>query len=153
MAFPSTSGSIPLTLESAWEQARSMAATIKLNANTMLNLIAAGPVSAIQIVPIPGYLLIQKNMLNQFASVSGIAAYAQAQIGNPSLDVAGSFTAMQNAITNVANWILTNFPKDGSGNLLYQKYNADGSFAYLSFTQAQLAGLVTVLNALVATID
>lgn len=153
MAFPSTSGSVPLTLEAAWQQARSVAASVKATANNILALIAAGPVSSIQLVGLPGYMNQQNTILTQCGAVSGIAAYAQAQVGNAGLNVPAAFSAMQTAMTNVSNWVTTNFPKDGSNNLLYQQYNGGGNFAYLSFTQAQLAGLVTVLNALVATID
>lgn len=153
MAFPSSTGSIQLTLDAGWANARGAAAAIKAQAQTMLNLIAGSSVNAQQLIAIPGYAAQWLTALNQIAALPGIAAYAQAQIGNSSFDVVGAFNTMIAAIQAVSSWITTNTPKDGSGNLLVLQFNADGSLKYSTFTSAQLSGLVTQLNALVAAID
>ena len=153
MAFPSSTGSVQQTLDQGWANARSVAASVKAQAQQLVTLIGGGSVSAQLIVAVPGYATAWLAALNSVAALPGIVAYAQAQVGNGTLDVAAAFTAMTAAIQNVSSWITTNTPKDGSNNLLVVQYNADGTLKWASFTSAQLAGLVTQLNALIATID
>ncbi len=153
MAFPSSSGTVPLTLEAGWELARTVATSIK---NTCANInaqIAAGPVSSSQVVGLAAYFYSQLQVLNQVAAIGGIAAYAQAQINNASENIATDFSNMTAALQATINWIVANFPVDSSGYLQYQKYDANGNFVYLQFTSAQLSGLQTQLTSLAATIN
>jgi hypothetical protein len=151
--FPSSTGSTQQTLADGLANARSSAASIKAQAQSLLAQIAAGPVSAAALIAIPGYAAQWVAALNACAALPGMATYAQAQVGNATLDVAAAFNAMVSAIQAVGSWITTNTPKDGSGNLLVMQYGGSGALVYATFTSGQLAGLVTALNALVATID
>jgi hypothetical protein len=154
VAFPAANGTtFPLSLADAWTGARNAAANIKLTCTNVLASIAAGPVSAQAIAALPGALTALNTQLTTYAAVPGIAAYAQAQVNNSSLDVAGSFTAMQSALAATISWIVANFPKDGSNNLLCLQFNGSNQPVYTTFTQAQLAGLQTQLTALSATIS
>jgi len=153
MAFPSSSGSIPITLESGWEQARVIAATVKTQAQTMLAGAQGAGLSADTILQYTAYLDSASTQLTQIAGISGMAAYAQAQIGT-SLDVASAFNAMLSAIQSTVAWVRANFPADGSGNLLYTQFApSGGSRVFTQFTAAQLTSFVPVLQALLATIN
>lgn len=149
MAFPSTNSTN--TLDAALRQAMGIAGDIKAKAQNLANAAASG-LGGDQIVWWPIYLTTQNNLLTQCASVSGIGAYAQAQLGNATFDIVGAFTTMQAAIVSTIAWISTNFPKDVNGNLLYVQYGS-GVFTYTQFTPGQLSGLVSALNALIATIN
>lgn len=148
--FPS-SGSTS-TLADALANARSAATSIKAQAQALLAQIAAGSTSAAQLIAVPGYAAQWVTALNSYAAVPGMQAYAQAQLGNATLDITTAFTNMVSAIQAVASWLTANTPKDVNGNLLVMQYDANGNIVYATFTPAQLAGLVTALTGLVATI-
>jgi len=89
--------------------------------------------------------------MQQNAAVTGVAAFAQSAIGNPSFDIAGAYSAMSTAIGNVNSWLHTNFPASG-GFLQAVSFNTDGSQAARVFSAATLSGYITQLQALAATI-
>jgi len=153
MSFPASNGAtFPLTLDAAWVKARDTAAQVKSQTDTLNSAISAGPVSAQSIINTLSFFTNANTVFTQVAAVPGIAAYAQAQVNNPSFDVAASFQTMQNALIAAGNWIITNFPHDVSGNLLALQFSA-GQPVWATFTQAQLAPLATLLTALSATIS
>lgn len=45
------------------------------------------------------------------------------------------------------------FPKDGNGFLLYQTMNASGVISTRTFTAAQVAAAVALIDSVIATID
>lgn len=153
MAFPSSTGSLPITLESGWEQARQIAGAIKAQSQNLVSQGQGAGISGNVIVSFAGYLDSVNAQLTSIAGISGMASYAQAQVGSSTLDVAAAFSAMQTAITNTIGWIKTNFPKDASGNLLFTQWGTGGQAIYTQFTSVQLSGFVTQLQALIATID
>jgi hypothetical protein len=91
-------------------------------------------------------------LLNSVSGITGLNTYATAQcpgyVGTLTTDI----TAVVNAAQAVINWTVANFPVDAQGFLQAFKLNADGSRAPASFTPAQTTGLVTVLQAFIATI-
>jgi hypothetical protein len=143
MAFPSASGST--TLAAALSSATTTAAV------TLRNL-CAQPLDATRLLLFLGFLADKADRLATLAAVPGLGAYAQAQLSNGSLDIATEFTAMQAQITATRTWIGANVPKDGAGNVLERKLDGNGRLVTNTFTPAQTAGLVTVLDALVASI-
>jgi hypothetical protein len=151
MAFPSASGSRAETLESAWAGARATASKVKQMAQQIHAASLAGPVAAQQLLDFMAQLATQQERLIACAGVSGIGTYAQQQF--PALDLGAEFGAMQTAITNVRSWMVTNFPKDGSGYLLQRQFDAAGRTTDRAFSTAALAGFRTQLDALIATID
>jgi len=153
--FPSSTGSRQLDLSIAWSSARAIAAQVKNQASSLRTSSAAGNVASGLILSVTNGLADAKAALNRSAACVGIAAYAQAQIADGTVDVAATFTAMLSAIDGVTSWVVTNFPKDGTGTLLATKFNADnsGHTQDQQFTSAQTAGLRTALDALIAAID
>lgn len=149
MAFPASSSQAA----QAWIQACNLGVAVKNETNRILT-VSQTSLPANQAVDYARFLAGAIVAFNQYAGVGGIQAYAQAQVNNPSLVVTTEFTNMVTAIQAVVNWVTANFPHDGSSNLLYAKFNADGTLAYSSFTNAQLApAFIPLLQALVAQIN
>lgn len=153
MAFPSTVGTKPDTLSDAWEGARSTAGLVKLLSQNLKALSLAGNVPSSNIKNYLTELSQAKTILVRYGAVPGLAAYAQAQVNDNTLDVSASFTAMINAIDACGSWVLTNFPKDASGYLLAEQWNANGTTVDRLFSTATLANFRTQLDGLIATID
>jgi len=155
MAFPSSTGSKQENLAQAWLVCRTTAGGIKSRSQNLYNICAAGDVSALTILDYATYLADMKLRLDSATSVGGLAAYAQAQINDATLDVAAEYSAMATQIGVTLSWIDDNFPKDGSGYLLAMKFKAGdpGRTEARQLTTAQTAGLQTALQALLATID
>ena len=152
MPFPSTSSSTA-SLEDALKQVTSYAGAIKQRTQGMLNNSNAGPVDGAAIINYLRDLIVAKQRMNDRASTPGLAAYAQTQYNDPTLNITTEYTAMVNALTATINWIRTNFPKEGSGYLLYEQIDVDGVVSYRQFTTVQLATFRTQLSALLATIN
>lgn len=152
MAFPSTAGSIPQTLSVAWETARAVAGTIKLQTQSLRTQSAQGNVGASQILNHLTFLADQKVRLQAIAALPGIAAYAQEQVNDPTLNVATEFNAMVAAMDGVRDWVIANFPASG-GFLQAQSFQADGRTVDRQFSTATLATYRTQLDALIATIN
>src|SRR6185312_1439892 len=149
MAFPSLSGSLPITLESGWEQARSNAAAIKAQCQNLLAQAQGAGIAGNVILTFTAHLDTQSTQFATIGAIPGMGSYAQAQVGNPSLDVAAAFNAMTSAIANLIAWVRANFPKDGNGNLLYAQFApSGGQIQYPAFTSTQLSGFATQLSAL-----
>lgn len=153
MAFPASNGSIPLTLDAAWTLARNAASAVKGQCVTYQAQAGTGTVSSQAVLNFMGVLAGLNVQLTQAAAVPGIAAYAQTQVGNPGLDVAVEFSAMQTALAAVTVWIKTNFPKDGNGKLLHEQIDVNSQTVYDNFTSAQLAPLTALVTTLSATIN
>lgn len=155
MAFPSTLGSKQESLAAAWSAARNTATTIKSRSQSLHDQCAAGDVSATTILDYATMLADMKYRLEQVTNVGGIAAYAQAQINDPTIDIAAEYLSMATQIDTTISWIITNFPKDGSGYLLAVQFSGDNSGRTVprQLSSAQTAGLRTILQALIATID
>lgn len=158
MTFPSSTGTVQDSLDTAWQTARSTAASIKIRTTSLsIQCTQANttPVSGIAILDYATFLADAKLALNRVAAVSGIGTYAQSQIANNTINISTEFTNMVSALDGVVSWIITNFPKDGSSNLLYIQFTGDntGRTQSTTFNATQLAGLKTQLDILAATIN
>lgn len=151
MAFPSDGGSTR-SLADLWRQVRGYAGAVKSRAQALRNQAAAGPVSAMQMLDLTTVLADAKVQFQSAAAVSGLAEYAQQQVGNPALDVVAEFNAMMAQIDATILWIRTNLPNDGT-YLLALTLGTDGRYSWRTFAPAATAGLRTQLDALIATID
>lgn len=107
---------------------------------------AAVPLAVIQ------QLGIYTARINLWQGAPGLAIYAQGQYNDPAYDVVNEFASMKTAISNAQTTLTTMFPKDGSGFILYQTIQADGSIVNRTFTSAQLANAVTTVDSVLATI-
>ncbi|OGT57385.1 MAG: hypothetical protein A3E01_07090 [Gammaproteobacteria bacterium RIFCSPHIGHO2_12_FULL_63_22] len=149
MSYPASTPSLQSELGTADAQALK----IKTMTIALRNASAAGPIGRQQVIEFVGTLSRAISAWNSTASRPGIGAYAQAQKGNGSLDVAAEFTAMVTEATSLRDWIGANFPKDvATGALLIYTVDASGTFTELTFTTAQLAQFRTRADALIATI-
>lgn len=86
------------------------------------------------------------------ASVPGLAAYAQAQIGVPSYDPVADYNTLVTQLNDCIAWVTSNFPKDTGGFMQAYTLNADGSRTQATFTSAQTAQLLTRINTALATL-
>jgi hypothetical protein len=155
MAFPSSTGTVQDSLAQAWATARNTASSIKGRAQALSTQAAAGSIGSSAILDFATYLADAKIALTKAAQTGGIAAYAQAQINDPNIDIAAEFTAMMGAIDTTTAWVVDNFPKDGSGFLLARSFQAGstGRTVDRQFTPAQTATLRTALDALADAIN
>ncbi len=150
MAFPSNTGSTPISLSLALQNAQQIAGQVKAQAQSLVTLATGAGVPAFQLLTLPATWTNWNNQLTSYANLSGMAAFAQAQLGDAS--IGSDFAAMQAAITAVVNWITANFPAS-NGFLQALTFGSGGVVNYVTFTPAQLTPLVILLNALIATIN
>lgn len=153
MAFPSDIGTKQDDLTRAWRAARSWAGSIKGRAQGLRAASAGGTATSGMILDFATYLADAKVELQKAAAVPGIAAYAQAQLNDPALNIAAEFTAMTTQIDACRDWIIANFPKDGNGWILAVTFQADGRQVNRVFTVGATSGLRSALDALLAAID
>lgn len=149
MAFPASS---PL-LADELARARNEASKIRTIATSIKTASLAGDVPRQQIITFMGQLNNALGVFNATRSTPNIGAYAQTQLGSPTLDINVEFTAMMTATSTLRDWIFANFPKDGSGAWLVQSYDNSGAGTQLVFTTSQLAQFRTNVDALIATIS
>lgn len=146
------------TPDQAWPKLKAVMAQIRSEAVQLRTASASGPVGANGVISYLGQLADEIDQLATLAAVPGIAAYAQAQTGNSGLDIVAEYNATKATITalpartGVREWIIDNFPKDGGGNLLEKKFDANGRIVLNTFSSASLANLRTQLDVLIATI-
>lgn len=148
MAFPTIN--TRRNLASGLEQAQEQALSLKTLAAYHKAQMAAGPVTSGALLALLANLKGAKGIFTESAGLAGMDAFAQGQLG---AGVASDFTAMMNAIDAAGSWIITNFPKDGSGYLLSETMNGTGDRTERLFTSAQTAGLRTLLDTLISTIN
>lgn len=148
MAFPTA-----ITPDEAWPQLKRVFAQIKSSAQQLRNASASGPVGANNVITYVGDLADMLDQIAALSAVAGMAAYAQAQTTNGSLNIVTEYNAARTAAIGTRDWIIANFPKDGSGNLAEKKFDANGRVTLNTFSTAVLAGLRTQLDALIATIS
>ena len=156
--FPSSTGSAQPSLAVGWQQARNAAATVKQNTVAIRDAILAGPISSSSLLGYLTTMVDMKTTLIACGALSGMAAYGQAQIGQPGLDVTQTFTDMINAINVVGGAIIGAFPTvtDGNGTwLLAISWQAGptGRTVDRQFSTVAMSFLVPSLNALITTID
>lgn len=150
MAFPSSNSD---DLASAWSAIRNSAAVVKRDSQTLHDRSAAGNIEAALILRYVESLANHNDAFARYTAVPGLAAYVREQVNNPAIDIVAEYNTMLAQINATKNWIAANFPKDGSGYLLYHTLGADGRIVQRTLTPAQTAGLRTQLTALIATID
>jgi hypothetical protein len=113
---------------------------------------AANPVSANQVLQALGQVVDFIRTIDTVAAVPGIIEYAQAQKGDATLDVVAEAASMRANAIIVRDWIITNFPKDATGYLLKDTFDADGSISVRQFTSAQTVALQAALSASAAAV-
>jgi hypothetical protein len=149
MAFKATA----LSTSDAFGRLRNQAASTKGFLQTHRAMMVAPTCDAQMALEVIRHLGTVGPLMSGWASTPGLAAYARAQTDDPNYDVVAEFNAMLNAINSAKTTLTNMFPKDGSGFILYQTIQPNGSLQNRTFTVAQLAGAVVQIDAVIATID
>lgn len=147
MPFPASSAE----LASAYVKIKNRALFVRSQSQG-LRTAANGTVSASTIIDYVTNLARVRAELTALAATPGLGPYAQAQENNPGLNIAAEYQAMIDQVIATTTWIAANFPQDGTGYKLAFTLAANGDMVWRSFDAASLAGLRTVLDALIATI-
>jgi len=151
MALPP--GSTKTSLGYALQNVQNIADSAKTTASNAVTTLAAGSVDTTYVFKLLDQLKSLIDTLNTSSAVSGLDAYATAQIPNYTGTLSSDITATKSAAQACIDWVVTNFPKDSTATyLLAQSLNNDGTRTSRSFSSAQTAGLRTALNNLIATI-
>lgn len=151
MSFPSSSQP---SLSTALTNVQGYASGVKLQATAAVAFMAANSITTDYVFSVLDRLAGVILTFQTYQNVTGLNAYATANIpgyaGTLTTDITAVISAAQAAIA----WVTTNFPKDNTNTyVLAYKLNADGTRTPASFTSVQTAGFQTALNALVATIN
>lgn len=146
MAFPTSD----LTLAADLERAQRTATLVRRVSVQDRDRMAAGAITAFAAINLMDNLKRGREELHSAASRTGIAAYAQEQLG---MDVSGDFTAMLNALDAAISGIASALPKDSNGYLLVETIHASGDRTPRTFSPAQTASIRGLLDTLIATIE
>lgn len=147
MAFKTAS-----TASEAFYQAKNLARGVKQTAQSHIAQFA-NTTNRDQVLSLAMNLREWRIALALAAAVPGVGQYAKDQYADQAYDVAASFTAMLAAIDDVITGIHTAFPVGAGGEVRERVLNVDGSITMRTFTGAQLASLVTLLQTLDGTIS
>lgn len=146
MAFPSDP-----SLSVEFERVKSAASQAKRNAQNDRASMAAGPVSWSFVLALLNNLRVAKERFDHVAALGpDMSAYAEAQQGR-NLDA--DFAAVQTALDDAIQHIVSVIPKDGSGRLLVQTFDADGTVQDVTFSSAATAQTRAYLDAILITIE
>lgn len=148
MAFPASTTILAVVMDQisrTMGQVRSEALQIK-------NASVAGPIGANNVVAYVGQLADHRDLMSSLSSTPGLAEYAREQFNSPGLDIGAEFTATLAQIDATRTWIVSNFPKAGTGELLEKKLDANGRVVLNTFSTASLTTFRAQLDALIATI-
>lgn len=153
MAFPSSSGSTPVSPARGWEQAVILADTIKKRSATVQSICEAGSATATLLLDYGAQLADWREELARLAQIPAMGAYAKAQKNDSEFDVTAEAATLLSAIDMVISGLVAGLPTDPSGWLLVQKMTIDGRHTDRAVTAAQTANLRTSIDALIGTID
>lgn len=135
------------TKSTAYRQSLDTCTQLKKYCQDVRALMAAGPISGNLAVELHERLIRDRAVLNAVAGVPGIAAYAQAQEGDGTYNVATEFAAVVAAIEAVRDWLVANV-----NTTSWVTFSTSG-VATKTFSSAATAGARTQLDALIAAIE
>lgn len=136
----------------AFDNIRRQAAASKKYAEQQKAAFQAATVSADTVIAVIQHAATVLPRLEIWSTAPGLLQYAQQQEGDPTYDVQAEYVVMRNAIRDLRDTLIALFPKDGSGFLLYQRLNADGTIDYRTFTAAQLAATLPLFDAVIESV-
>ena len=133
-------------LSKALEAIQQQRAWLKVSVLPAMVATLGGTSNANQIFQFVDNLRATLQAMGTAAATPGLAAYAQTQISQPTYDPVADYNALVADLNAIIAWVTTNFPKDVGGFVQAYTLNADGSRTPATFTSAQTAGLVTLIN-------
>jgi hypothetical protein len=151
MAFPSNTGTIPLTLEQTFSLIRSVAGTVKTNAQALKARSLAGVVPAPDVTSYCVGLANQRDQLAALAATTGLQAYVTEYY--PAVDLAAAYSQMIAQVDATIAWIVANYPKAATNELRERTWGAGGKVVNNTFSTSDLAGFRAQLDLLIAQID
>ena len=139
--------------EGALTRIRQQAAATRAYLVTQRAAMTTSPVSATVPLAIIQHLATVIPQITTLAATPGLVEYARSQLNDPTYDVVAEFQAMRALMVSTLDNLITMFPKDGSGYLLYQTMNSNGILVTRIFGTAQLAPAVALIDTLIASIE
>jgi hypothetical protein len=139
-----------VTLAKAWGQVTGTAAYIKQSA---IDLSGASSISRMEVLRFGNLLADALARLEQYAATPGLADYATNELNDPSIDITAEYVTMRTEIVATQDWIVSNFPRDTSNNLVVFSFDVSKKFTDITLTAPQLTAFMSRLTALIATID
>lgn len=149
--MPLPSSTVPY-LGQAFTQVLGQATGIRQQAVDALATLQAGPVNTTWIFNMLDQMRDAIGRFDRFKSVVGLNGRATAEVSGYAGTMTTDIAATQLAIQDCIDWVVANFPKAASGEILAQTLNVDGTRTPRSFSSAQTAGLQTRLQTVIATI-
>jgi len=150
MAMPSSSSN---TLQMRWQRIKDTNGYVKNQCDSLIAQVTVTRRRGLEIANLLADALSALDALTVNAIASGLLAYAQAQENDPALDIPAAYSAMRTQIVATQDWLVANFPKDGSGNLAVYVFNGGKRFADVPLSAGELVAFKAQLTALAATID
>jgi hypothetical protein len=151
MALPGTGPSLPEALASV----RSIAVRGRTQANGALTTLQGGNVDTNFTFNMLDQFRTFVIQMNLWKNVSGLNAYATANLPNYGGTLTADIDTSIAAATACVAWVTSNFPSQTVGGTTYilaETLNNDGSRTQRQFTSVQTAGLQTLLQAFIGTI-
>ncbi len=139
--------------DKAFTDAKSIAVSVKRTAQRSATDFTSIGGDSNDIFGLLSSLLNNRERLFDLRDTPGLGAYAQEQESDGTYDVVAEFNAMIALIDATTDALIAAIPKDGSGYLLMETINAEGSRVPRTFTVGNLSGIKDLLVALVAGIE
>lgn len=147
MAFPTRD-----SLQKLWVQMAGQAASVKRRCQEFNAASLSGPVSASAVEEIFTGLGTFRAYMQANAATPGLVDYVRAQYVDGELDIAAEYNALLTQIDAALAWIAASIPQSG-GYVQLDQWSATGSVSRRTFSTASLAGLRTVLEAVIGAIE
>lgn len=149
MAFPASQS----RLENVLDTIQKRASQIKNEVQSLRDTSATNNVARSRFANLMRSLQQTIDEWDALSSTPGLAAYAQEQFNDPTLDLAAEYTAMRAAAVTLRDWIFNAIPTHSpSGAALMSILNADGTVTPIEVTPAQSSGFRTEADIFIATI-
>lgn len=136
----------------AYRLIKSNALQLKVNAQAMVTTLTAGPVDYEYLRDTYNTLTRSKDQLALLRATQGIVNYAKDQEEDQAYAVKGEINTVTTAIAGALTWMRTNVPRSVQVLPLNEWDDLSKSLIVEEMTSAQLAGLVTELNKIIAAI-
>jgi len=152
-AYGAYKASIPTAAEALTQINRQLASTKTYLVGKRAELLVA-KVSATVPLAVMQHFGTVLPTLTTLSQTPGLVAYARSvQTEDPNYDVVAEFTNTRGLMVKAFDGVVSMFPKDANNFLLYQTINASGGLDSRTFTAAQCAALVALIDAVIASIE
>ena len=142
------------TLQEAYARGRGIYVQSKADLLNFKQLLTGASVPSDVVFNIARNADIRIGQIQPITQMPGIVQYAQSvgATNNPSYDAVAEFNAWRDALRAIRDNILSTFPADVNGFLLFLKFNPDGTTTARQFTAAQVSTLNSLIDAAIATL-